>query len=133
MALDHFDFNERTSGFIAGDIVDENDMPVPASSITSATLTLYDAETADLDASPVLGIINSRHAQDVKNLNNVELDAGSPSVTGHFVWSVQPADNIIVTKRRQIERHYAEFTFAWSGGQFVYRCEIDVTNLQMTA
>lgn len=133
MAVDRFRFTERTSGFIEGDIVDENDDPVPASVLTAATLTLWDLDTGVFDGSPTVGIINSREEQDILNANNVELDAGSPAVDGHFKWSVQPEDNIIVTPRRQLERHRAMFLFVWDTGQFRYECEIDVVNLGMAS
>lgn len=131
--MDRFRFNEQSSGIIEGDIVDEQDLPVTADRLTEATLTLYDLETGSLTTSPIAGVINSRLEQDAKDANDVALDAGSPATDGHFVWSVQPEDNIIVTPRRQVERHRAVFRFVWATGQFPYECEIEVVNLRMLA
>jgi hypothetical protein len=126
MALDRFRFDEHTSGTIEGDIVDANGDPVPAASLTSAELTLYDWDTGAGGGSPQPGIINGRESQDILNSNNVTIDSD-----GHFVWSVQPDDNVIITQRRQVERHRAMFLFAWSGGEFRFECELDVVNLRL--
>jgi len=132
MAIDRFRFTERSAGTISGFIQDENGDGVDPATLTAATLTLYDLDTYVPGASPVVGIVNNRDAQNVNGVNDVTFPSNSP-IDGEFVWAVQPADNIIVTERRQVERHLAEFTFTWSGGSFVYRCEIDVENLEATA
>lgn len=125
--MDRFRFDEQSTGAIEFDIVDRNDDPVPASSLSAATLTLFDWETGagNRGGSPAQGVINSRDAQDVLNDNNVSISA-----EGHVVWTVQPEDNVIVTYRRHIERHRAMFTFTWSGGSFNYECELEVMNLR---
>ena len=140
MAIDRFRFYERNSGFIEGDIVDENDDPVPLASLISATLTLYDIDWGRL-GSPTTGIINGRYAQDVLNANDVTIETGSPAIEGHFVWSLQPEDNTVPddtesadkARHRQIWRHRAMFVFAWVGGEFRYECEIEVVNLRMAS
>jgi len=137
MAIDRFRFRERTSGTIEGDIVDRAGTPVPASALTAATLTLYDWETgANSSGSPRPGIINSRDEQDILQTHNVTIDSA-----GHFIWNVQPEDNIIVTDRRQIERHRAMFLFEWDAsgasppeaGQLRLEVELEVVNLRLAA
>jgi hypothetical protein len=126
MSVTRFRFDEQSSGTIEGDIVDANGDPIPAASLTGAELTLYDWDTGAGGGSPRPGIINSRDAQDVLNLNNVTIDA-----EGHFIWSLQPEDNIIITNRRQVERHRAMFLFEWATGEFRFECEVDVNNLRL--
>lgn len=128
--MTRYRFNERTAQLIEGDILDAAGQPVDVSRLTAATLMLYDLDTYVPGASPAEGVINSRDQQDALNAHDVAIDADSPATVGHFVWSVQPADNIIVTPRRQIERHIAELTFTWDSGEFVYACELDVVNLR---
>lgn len=126
-------FNRESSGYIQAQIVDQDNNPVDPNDLTEATLTLWDVETKDASVSPVAGIINSRDAQDI-------LGSGSPLGTndveylygdnlGYFKWTLQPADNVIVNPRRQVERHWAIFTFGWTTGQFMVRAEIEVANV----
>jgi hypothetical protein len=132
--MERFRFDERSSGSIEGDIVDRNGDPVAAGSLTAATLTLYDWDTGagyqdgSPGSSPRPGILNGRDTQDVLNANDVSIDAD-----GHFIWRVQPEDNVIVTARRQVERHRAMLLFAWSDGEFRFECELDVNNLRLQA
>lgn len=125
--MDRFRITEGSSLVINVAIEDENGDAVPVASLTAATLTLYDWDTGALGTSPHEGIINDRDEQDVLNANNVTITNGSA------VWAVQPEDNIIVTDRRQVERHRAQFVFTWDTGQATYECEIDVENLRLTA
>lgn len=128
MALDRFRMTEQSTGIIEGDIVDQDGEAVPAASLTAATLTLYDYDTGAGGGSPAPGIINDRDAQDILNANDVTIDSD-----GHFIWSVQPDDNVIVTLRRQVERHRAMFLFTWATGEFRYECEINVINLRLAS
>lgn len=127
--MDRFRFNENQSGVISGTILDQDGAPVPLASITDAVLTLYDWETCTGAGSPVAAIINGRHAQDVKNANNVVIHA----TTGVFTWSVQALDNPIVTERRQIERHRALLVVTATVPTIPYECEIEVINLRLSA
>ncbi len=121
--MDRFRVNQGSSYLVFFDIVDVNGDPVSDVDLTVATLTLADVMTA-ADGSPNLGIINTREDQNILNAHNVTIDTH-----GHLMWSVQPEDNIIVTSRRQVERHHAFFHFEWDGGSLNYECEIDVVNL----
>lgn len=124
-------FNEGASGFIRARIVDSAGDPVDVEALISATFTLWDVDTGSADTSPVEGIINDRNEQDI-------LPEGSPSeendvvyeADGYFQWNLQPEDNIIVTPRRQIERHRAMFVFTWDGGSLTHEIEIEVVNLR---
>lgn len=125
MALVRLRVSERSTQEIAFDILNQAEESVPASSLSTATLTLYDVDTYVPDASPIVGIINGRDGVDVLNAHGVTIDAD-----GHVVWTMDPADNPIVTERRQIERHRAQFHFTWSGGAFHQEIEIEVENLR---
>ena len=125
MAIDRVRVNEGSVKLLEFDIVNEADEAVSESSLTSAQLTLLDIETYAPGASPATGIINDRDAQDVLNDNNVTIDS-----EGHVVWTMQPEDNVIVTPRRQVERHRAQFSFAWDEGSFNVEIEIEVVNLR---
>lgn len=131
MAIERFRFDERSSGSIEFDILDRNGDGVPAGSLTTAELTLFDWDTGAGGGSPHPGVINTRDGQDVNNTNDVTI-LDTPT-TGHVLWSVQPEDNIIVTNRRQVERHRAMFLFIWPTGEFRFECELLVTNLRLQA
>lgn len=109
-------------------LTDSAGIAVPLADIDSATLTLYDLDTYR-PGSPVLGILNSREAQNVKNANNVTIHGTSGLVT----WVMQPEDTVIVTERRQVERHRAMFRFVVAGVALDYEFEIEVTNLRSQA
>ncbi len=126
MAIDRVRVNEQSSRTVSFLLKDNTNTVVPLSSLMTLTLTLYDLMTYVPGASPVVGILNSRDAQDVKNANNVTVHATSGLVT----WSMQPDDNIIVTARRQVERHRAEFRFVVGSAELDYQMEIEVLNLR---
>ncbi len=130
MAIDRVRVNEQSSKTVSFTLKDNTGTVIPLTAISTATLTLYDMGTYVPNGSPVVGIINGRDAQNVKNANNVTLHATSGLVT----WSMQPADNEIVTSRRQIERHRAEFRFVLTNAaELDYQMEIEVVNLRKAA
>lgn len=131
MAITRERFNEQSSGYIRAQIVDKNNNAVSLDDLTAASLTLYDMGTY-VPGSPVVGIINDRDAQDIlaTGLSPAELHDVTYEDDGYFRWDVQPEDNIIVTPRRQIERHRAEFSFGFVGGSFTFQVEIEVVNLR---
>ncbi len=127
MAIERLRINERSSRTVTFYLKDNLGNPIPAASLDSLTLTLYDIGTFAPDSgSPSDGIINARNGQDVLNANNVTVHASSGLVT----WAMQPEDNIIVTLRRQIERHRAEFVPVANGVELDYQFEIEVLNLR---
>jgi len=127
VAIDRIRANESSSRTVTFTLLDNADVAIPLTAISTAQLTLYDMDTYVPGASPAAGIINSRDAQDVLNTNNVTIHATSGLVT----WAMQPDDNVIVTVRRQIERHRAEFRFVTtSGAELDYQFEVEVVNLR---
>jgi hypothetical protein len=143
MSLTRVRFTEQTSARIIGTIQDRDGSVVPGNSLTDARLTLYDVDTYNPNISPSTGILNHRDDQDI-------LGAGSPAVengvsiyrdpqtdsdgsTYNFEWLLDPADNAIVTERRQIERHRAQFHFVWPTGDMNFEVEIEVVNLRSVA
>lgn len=131
-----FRMTEHSTGIVEGDIVDQDGLGVPAASLTSAMLTLWDWHAGAHGGSPRPGIINGRDEQDVLNANNVIIDTD-----GHFAWSVQPEDNGLpddpsewsMLLNRGMWRHRALLVFTWATGSFQYEFEIDVKNLRLTA
>lgn len=111
--------NELTSFHYEGLIVDptNDNAPVPASSLATLTLTLYNAA----DGS----IINSRNAQNVLNANNVTVSAG-----GVLVWDSVMADSPIVDTAAvpywRREAHVARFDFTYPVGDPVKGGKIEV-------
>jgi hypothetical protein len=76
---------------------------IPASALTSLTLTLYDQATGT--------VINSRSAQNALNANGVTVDAN-----GNLAWAITPLDTPIVTATLALETHIALFQATWNGG-----------------
>jgi hypothetical protein len=126
MAIDRVRVNEGSTTVIEFNVLDADGAAVPAASLTLATLTLYDIGTY-VPGSPVVGILNSRDQQDVNNDHDVTI---SDSTTKLVTWTSQPDDHVIVTPRRQLERHRAQFHFEWATGEFNYELEIEVVNLR---
>ena len=125
MALERVYMNEGESKDVCFTLTDTAGVAVPLSSIATAQLTLYDVETFEPGASPSDHIINGREAQDIKNANNVVIHSTSGSVT----WTMQAADNPLVTERRQVERHRAVFQFTTATAALPKEIEIEVKNL----
>jgi hypothetical protein len=127
MAITRIRLNERSSRTVTFTLKDNADVVVPLADIDTATLTLFDLDTYVPGASPAEGIINSRDAQDVLSANNVTIHATSGLVT----WAMQADDNPIVTARRQVERHRAEFHFVVNGVELhADPIEFEVVNLR---
>ena len=96
---------QGTSAQYVGQIYDPSLYPlgVPASALTSLTLTLYDQVTG--------AVINSRSGQNVLNANGVTVDA-----SGNLAWTLSPLDSPILTAELAIETHIALFQATWNGG-----------------
>ena len=93
--------NENATAKYTAVIKDEADVAIAAATLTTLTLTLYDLAKAS--------IINSRNAVDALNANNVVVDS-----SGNLTWTMQPADNVIVTDGNELEPHFALFEYTWS-------------------
>lgn len=127
MAIDRIRVNERSSRTVTFTLKDNTGTVIPLTAIDSATVTLFDLDTYVPGASPAEGVINGRDGQDVKNAHDGTIHATSGLVT----LAMQPDDNVIVTPRRQVERHRLEFQFVTtSGAELDYQIEVEVVNLR---
>lgn len=115
------EIKEQTSGIYEGQITDlDGSTALPLASISTITLSVY-----VIDRDGVTRYINSRQAQDVKNLNDVTISA-----TGALVWSIQTADTRISDGTLPFEDHH--ILFEWtdtSGNQGKRRRLLRVRNL----
>ena len=111
---------EKTSPKITATMQDEEGTGIPAASLTTLTLTLYNLD----DSSNT--IINSRSDQDVLNANNVTVNS-----SGNLVWSVQALDTIIVGDKG-VEKHRAVFEWTYSSGtkNGKHIIDMDIRNLE---
>src|SRR5262245_7000457 len=93
---------EKTTCRYTATLTDELGSVIPAASLTTLTLTLFDRRTGS--------IINSLNAQNVLNANGVTVDS-----SGNLIWTMSPADNAI-TGSWDVEEHGAMFEWTWSAG-----------------
>jgi hypothetical protein len=112
---------EGCTALYTATIQDEANDPLLLTDLTTLTLTLYDKTTGS--------IINSRDDQDVKNTNGVTVSAG-----GVLVWTMSPADNVIVgaPSRNQPEQHVALFEWTWDTGTKAGKYEVQIDVEQLT-
>jgi len=97
---------EGSTRKIQATLQDASGTAVPASSLASLTLTLFDVALGS--------IINSRNAQDVLNKNDVAVDGN-----GLLTWSMRTADNVIVDATLAAgayETHRAMFIWTYTSG-----------------
>ena len=113
---------EKTSPKITATVQDENGVAIPAASLNTLTLTLYNLN----DSAKT--IINDRNAQDVLNTNNVTVDS-----SGNLIWLVQSLDTIIVGSQER-ENHRAIFEWTYSSGtkNGKYQIDMEIKNLAKT-
>lgn len=102
-----FDVTEDTSGRYTALLIDEAGDELPASSIVTATLSLFDSTLND-DSMTVY--VNSREAQNVLNVNDVTIDE-----FGNLTWDFAPED-MPKLQTHTPETHKAVWTLTWSGG-----------------
>jgi len=98
--------NEKATAVYKATLEDENGATVPATSLATLVLTLWNKYDG--------AIINSRSAQNVLNANNVTVDSD-----GLLTWNIQSADNIIMgtgEADQESEQHIAEFVWTWPSG-----------------
>lgn len=133
---------KKTSALYRCTLLDEFDVLVPASALTTLTLTLYDLQTylAGLAsglsgvAALAAAIINGRNAQNVLNANNVTvyntLQTGADGVSYNLAWDLQPADSPIVNAPLAVETHVALFQATWgTSGAFNHEVRLPVENV----
>jgi hypothetical protein len=100
MATTPFRVNEQTTARYTAQIVDETGAALPAASLSTLKLTVYDQASGS--------VLNSRSQQNVLNANGVTVDS-----SGNLVWVMDPADNAIVGTR-ELEAHIALFEWTWA-------------------
>ena len=103
--------DEKASTLISATVTNEAGTALPSSVLTTLTLTLYDRTSGT--------IINSRNAQNVLNTNGVTVDSA-----GAFLWTVSPADTVLVDTTKSLETHVALFTWTYDSGAKTGRHEI---------
>ena len=102
---------EGSSSKITMYIVDAADVPIAASDLTTATMTLYDRDT--------LTVINNRQDVDILNTGPGTIDSA-----GKVVISLVAADNAIIGVNRT-EDHV--LTFSFLTGSSTARAEVPFT------
>lgn len=103
---------EKKTGVYSFTIKKEDGTVVPASALTSATLSLFVPATA--------AIVNGRDAQSALNANNVTIDEA-----GLVTWTQQIADMAILDDALEEETHRALFLFTWQAGARQHPHEVD--------
>jgi hypothetical protein len=114
-----YDVLEQTTPEFTATLVGEDGVtPIPGSTLTTLTLTLY-CEDADLT------IVNSRTAQNVLQANGVTVDEA-----GLLTWILSADDLAILHDSVPFERHIALFQWTWptnKAGKF--ECVFAIRNL----
>lgn len=107
---------ESGSAALSAVLRDEAGDPVPGSSLSGCTLTLFDRVTQ--------AIINSRTASNVQ---------GDVDEDGLLTVDLTPDDNPIVTSGRPEEWHVARIRYQWAGGdkQGFHEVHFPVANLAL--
>ena len=106
-----FHARESSSSRLTAVIKDELEVVIPAASIGTLTLMLYDQATELTTPGTTAAIINSRNRQDVLNNNGCTVDS-----SGNLVMTFGPADNVIIHPTKSSERHVALFEYSYAAG-----------------
>ena len=114
-----FDVLERTTPRYSATIVDDQGVAISSANLSTITLTLYEKKTGS--------IVNSRDEQNVKNANNVTIDA-----SGVLVWSIQVADLVMVNTNNTNETHVALFEWTWDAGTKSGKHEVELAVKNLT-
>jgi len=124
-----FHVRESSSARLTATIKDETETPIPAVSLGTLTLLLYDQRTELASPGSTAAVINSRNRQDVLNANGCVVDS-----SGNLTLTLSPADNVIVNTGESSERHVALFEWTYGAGLKGGKEEvlIDVTNYART-
>lgn len=106
-----FHARESSSARLTAVIKDEAEVAIPAASLGTLTLLLYDQLTDFSSPGSTAAIINGRNRQDVLNANGCAIDG-----SGNLVMTFSPADNIIINTGKSSERHVALFEYTYAAG-----------------
>lgn len=107
---------EHTTGTLTTTIKDNAGVAIPAASLTTLKLTLYNEYT--------LTVINDRDHQNILNANNVTVDAN-----GLLTWSIQELDRVIEDDTKTQELHRALFEWTAPGVVGKHEHQFTVANL----
>lgn len=115
--------NEQTAAQYTATLYDQTGAVIPVGSLTALELWLYDVRKNT--------IINNRGlfggaGQNVLNQNNVTVDAN-----GLLTWTIQGADNVIVTGGRDLETHRAVFRVTWGSPSKTLTHELELVVVNM--
>jgi hypothetical protein len=104
--LTDVDIPENTSQRINFTVVDEDGNGIPAASLSTLTVTLYNKRDE--------AIINSRDGVSILNANGGQVDAN-----GVGSWLMEPDDNpiLVTTSRSGWEHHVVLFEWTWGTGK----------------
>lgn len=117
MARSSYRISEQETPIYTFTLKDEEGAPIAASSLTTATLTLY--------AVPSGTILNSRNGQSILNTNNVTI-----SELGVVTWTLQVNDVKILDDTKRIEVHRALFLFTWGSNRSKpHEVDLEIDNL----
>lgn len=124
-----FHAREASTAKLTATIKDESEAVIPAASLDTLTLLLYDQTTHLANPASTAAIINSRNYQDVLNANGCTVSTG-----GALVMTFTPADNVIVNPGKSSERHVALFEYTYAAGLKAGKEEVlvDVYNYSRT-
>jgi hypothetical protein len=122
-----FPMDEQESGSYLATITDDLGVMLPGATLLTLALTLYVIKTDGTEQ-----IVNSRDAQDVLNVNQVQvfdtLQALSDGRTYNLRWRVQPADSTLV-EQLPFERHIGLFEWTWGAGAGKHEMILVIKNL----
>lgn len=106
-----FEVREASSARLTATIKDETETAIPAVSLSTLTLLLYDQQTELDSPGSTAAIINSRNRIDILNANGCIVDS-----SGNLTLTLSPADNVIVNTGESSERHVALFEWTYAAG-----------------
>lgn len=107
---------EKTTAQVELQLTDQDDAALTSAALTTVTLTLYERISGT--------ILNSRSAQDIKDVNGGSISAG-----GLLTLILSHLDNALVSQARSQEEHVALIEWTWSSGTRYGKKEITFTVL----
>lgn len=124
-----FHARESASAKLTATIQDESETAIPAASLATLTLLLYDQTTELANPGTTTAVINSRNRQNILNANGCAVSTG-----GVMTLTLTPADNVIVNTGLSSERHVALIEYTYGAGLKAGKEEvlIDVFNYSRT-
>ena len=106
---------EKTTLRVTATLVDETGAAIPASGLTTLTLTLYNRDSATQQ------IVNSVDAVDILNAGRGTVHATS----GLLTLTLLPADNTIIDTTNELEWHRVLIQGTYAAGVKAFRQEIE--------